>query len=319
MADIHAEKILILDFGSQYTQLIARRIRELHVYCEIHPCTMPFEQIRAFGAKGIVLSGSPFSVEQPGAPLVDPEIFNLKVPVLGVCYGLQLMAKLLGGAIDRTAHREYGHAQLEVVEPVGPFRDMQAHEHLDVWMSHGDKVSAPPKGFKTIARTANSPYCAVANTERRLYAIQFHPEVAHTPRGKELYEAFLEECGVSFNFRMGAFAGEEIERIRAKVKNERVICALSGGVDSAVVALLLHKAIGPKLQCIFVDNGLLREGEAHQVEQTFKDRFHVPLRTVDARERFLQQLKKIEDPEEKRKIIGREFIAVFEEIGRAHV
>ncbi|TMA24047.1 MAG: glutamine-hydrolyzing GMP synthase [Deltaproteobacteria bacterium] len=313
MADIHAEKILILDFGSQYTQLIARRIRELHVYCEIHPCTMPFEQIRAFGAKGIVLSGSPFSVEQPGAPLVDPEIFNLKVPVLGVCYGLQLMAKLLGGAIDRTAHREYGHAQLEVVEPVGPFRDMQAHEHLDVWMSHGDKVSAPPKGFKTIARTANSPYCAVANTERRLYAIQFHPEVAHTPRGKELYEAFLEECGVSFNFRMGAFAGEEIERIRAKVKNERVICALSGGVDSAVVALLLHKAIGPKLQCIFVDNGLLREGEAHQVEQTFKDRFHVPLRTVDARERFLQQLAKIEDPEEKRKIIGREFIAVFED------
>ena len=313
MADIHAEKILILDFGSQYTQLIARRIRELHVYCEIHPCTMPFEQIRAFGAKGIVLSGSPFSVEQPGAPLVDPEIFNLKVPVLGVCYGLQLMAKLLGGAIDRTAHREYGHAQLEVVEPVGPFRDMQAHEHLDVWMSHGDKVSAPPKGFKTIARTANSPYCAVANTERRLYAIQFHPEVAHTPRGKELYEAFLEECGVSFNFRMGAFAGEEIERIRAKVKNERVICALSGGVDSAVVALLLHKAIGPRLQCIFVDNGLLREGEAHQVEQTFKDRFHVPLRTVDARERFLQQLAKIEDPEEKRKIIGREFIAVFED------
>ena len=313
MADIHAEKILILDFGSQYTQLIARRIRELHVYCEIHPCTMPFEQIRAFGAKGIVLSGSPFSVEQPGAPLVDPEIFNLKVPVLGVCYGLQLMAKLLGGAIDRTAHREYGHAQLEVVEPVGPFRDMQAHEHLDVWMSHGDKVSAPPKGFKTIARTANSPYCAVANTERRLYAIQFHPEVAHTPRGKELYEAFLEECGVSFNFRMGAFAGEEIERIRAKVKSERVICALSGGVDSAVVALLLHKAIGPNLQCIFVDNGLLREGEAHQVEQTFKDRFHVPLRTVDARERFLQQLAKIEDPEEKRKIIGREFIAVFED------
>ena len=313
MADIHAEKILILDFGSQYTQLIARRIRELHVYCEIHPCTMPFEQIRAFGAKGIVLSGGPFSVEQPGAPLVDPEIFNLEIPVLGVCYGLQLMAKLLGGAIDRTAHREYGHAQLEVVEPVGPFRDMQAHEHLDVWMSHGDKVSAPPKGFKTIARTANSPYCAVANTERRLYAIQFHPEVAHTPRGKELYEAFLEECGVSFNFRMGAFAGEEIERIRAKVKNERVICALSGGVDSAVVALLLHKAIGPRLQCIFVDNGLLREGEAHQVEQTFKDRFHVPLRTVDARERFLQQLAKIEDPEEKRKIIGREFIAVFED------
>jgi GMP synthase (glutamine-hydrolysing) len=312
MADIHAERVLILDFGSQYTQLIARRVRELHVYCEIHPCTMPFEQVKAFGAKGIILSGSPFSVEQPGAPLVDKQVFDLGVPVLGVCYGLQLMAKLLGGAIDRTAHREYGHAQLEVVEPVGLFREMRKGEHLDVWMSHGDKVTAPPKGFQTIARTANSPYCAVADVEKRLYAIQFHPEVAHTPRGKELYEAFLEECGISFNFRMGAFAEEEIMRIRAEVQNERVICALSGGVDSAVVALLLHKAIGPKLQCIFVDNGLLREGEAHQVEQTFHDRFHVPLRTVDAKKRFLDALKKVEDPEQKRKIIGREFINVFE-------
>jgi GMP synthase (glutamine-hydrolysing) len=312
MADIHAERILILDFGSQYTQLIARRVRELHVYCEIHPCTMPFAQVKSFGAKGIILSGSPFSVEQHGAPLVDPAIFELGVPVLGVCYGLQLMAKLLGGAIDRTAHREYGHAQLEIVEPVGPFREMQKGEHLDVWMSHGDKVVAPPKGFKTIAKTSNSPYCAVANVEKRLYALQFHPEVAHTPRGKEIYEAFLEECGVSFNFRMGAFAEEEIHRIRAKVLNERVICALSGGVDSAVVALLLHKAIGPRLQCIFVDNGLLREGEGSQVQQTFKDRFHVPLRTVDARRRFVDALKDVEEPEQKRKIIGREFIHVFE-------
>jgi GMP synthase (glutamine-hydrolysing) len=312
MADIHAERILILDFGSQYTQLIARRVRELHVYCEIHPCTMPFAQVKSFGAKGIILSGSPFSVEQHGAPLVDPAIFELGVPVLGVCYGLQLMAKLLGGAIDRTAHREYGHAQLEIVEPVGPFREMQKGEHLDVWMSHGDKVVAPPKGFKTIAKTSNSPYCAVANVEKRLYALQFHPEVAHTPRGKEIYEAFLEECGVSFNFRMGAFAEEEIHRIRAKVLNERVICALSGGVDSAVVALLLHKAIGPRLQCIFVDNGLLREGEGSQVQQTFKDRFHVPLRTVDARKRFVDALKDVEEPEQKRKIIGREFIHVFE-------
>ncbi|MCA1829550.1 MAG: glutamine-hydrolyzing GMP synthase [Myxococcales bacterium] len=312
MADIHAERILILDFGSQYTQLIARRIRELHVYCEIHPCTMPFEQVKAFGAKGIVLSGSPYSVEQQGAPLVDPKIFDLGVPVLGVCYGLQLMAKLLGGAIDRTAHREYGHAQLEVTEAVGPFRDMRPGEHLDVWMSHGDQVSAPPKGFRTIGKTANSPYCAVANPERRLYAIQFHPEVAHTPRGRELYEAFLEDCGVTFNFRMGAFAEEEQARIRARVGKERVICALSGGVDSAVVALLLHKAIGPQLQCIFVDNGLLREGEAQQVHQTFEDRFHLPLRTVDARQRFLKALERVDDPEQKRKIIGGEFIAVFE-------
>ena len=313
MADLHAEKILILDFGSQYTQLIARRVRELHVYCEIHPCTMPIEQIRAFAARGIILSGSPYSVEQPGAPLVDRAVFEMGVPVLGVCYGLQLMAKLLGGAIDRTAHREYGHARLEVLEPVGPFREMRPGEHLDVWMSHGDKVSAPPRGFRVIGRSDNSPFCAVANPEKQLYAIQFHPEVAHTPRGRELYEAFLEECAVSFSFRMGAFIEDATARIRERVGKERVICALSGGVDSAVVALLLHRAIGPQLQCIFVNNGLLREGEAEQVQQTFAGRFHLPLRTVDARARFLAKLRGVTDPERKRKIIGNEFIAVFEQ------
>jgi len=313
VADLHAEKILILDFGSQYTQLIARRVRELHVYCEIHPCTIPIEQIRAFAPRGIILSGSPYSVEQPGAPLVDRAVFEMGVPVLGVCYGLQLMAKLLGGAIDRTAHREYGHARLEVLEPVGPFREMRPGEHLDVWMSHGDKVSAPPRGFRVIGRSDNSPFCAVANPEKRLYAIQFHPEVAHTPRGRELYEAFLEECGVSFSFRMGAFIEDATARIRERVGKERVICALSGGVDSAVVALLLHRAIGPQLQCIFVDNGLLREGEAEQVQQTFAGRFHLPLRTVDARARFLAKLRGVIDPERKRKVIGNEFIAVFEQ------
>jgi GMP synthase (glutamine-hydrolysing) len=313
MTDLHAEKILILDFGSQYTQLIARRVRELHVYCEIHPCTMPLEALRAFQPKGIILSGSPSSAEAPGAPMVDKQVFELGVPVLGVCYGLQLMAKLLGGRIDRTAHREYGSAKLEVIESKGPFRDLKPGEHLDVWMSHGDKVAAPPEGFHTIARTANSPYCAVGNTEKRIYGIQFHPEVAHTPRGRELYQAFLEECGVGFSFRMGAFAEEASEKIRTQVGSERVICALSGGVDSAVVALLLHKAIGKQLQCIFVDNGLLREGEAAQVNATFADRFHVPLRTVDAKSRFLKALHGISDPEQKRKIIGREFIAVFED------
>ena len=312
MADLHAEKILILDFGSQYTQLIARRIRELHVYCEIHPCTWPLEKIRAFGARGIVLSGGPASVEAEGAPMVDRGVFELGVPVLGVCYGLQLMAKLLGGAIDRTAHREYGLAQLEVLEPAGIFRSLKAGERLDVWMSHGDKVSAPPVGFRTIARSANSPHCAVADVDRRLYGIQFHPEVVHTPRGKEIYKAFLDQCGVTFSFRMGSFAEQEIARIRKQVGNERVICALSGGVDSSVVALLLHKAIGEKLQCIFVDNGLLREGEAAQVGETFAGRFHVPLRTVDARARFLKALAGVTDPERKRKIIGAEFIAVFE-------
>jgi GMP synthase (glutamine-hydrolysing) len=313
VADLHVERILILDFGSQYTQLIARRIRELHVYCEIHPCTLPLARIRDFAPRGIILSGSPSSVEAPGAPLVDKALFDLGVPVLGVCYGLQLMAKLLGGTIDRTAHREYGPAQLEVLEPIGPFRDFHAGERLDVWMSHGDRVAAPPAGFRTIATSANSPFCAVADPKRRLYGIQFHPEVVHTPRGKEIYEAFLEECDVSFSFRMATFAEEASAKVRAQVGKERVICALSGGVDSAVVALLLHKAIGEKLQCIFVDNGLLRLGERDQVEATFADRFHVPLRVVDARARFLAQLRGVTDPERKRKLIGAEFIAVFEE------
>ncbi|GAC1336395.1 MAG: glutamine-hydrolyzing GMP synthase [Myxococcales bacterium] len=283
------------------------------MYCEIHPCTMPLDRIRAFAPRGIVLSGGPASVEAAGAPLVDKALFELGIPVLGVCYGLQLMAKLLGGTIDRTAHREYGSAQLEVLEPAGPFRDFHSGERLDVWMSHGDKVAAAPAGFRTIARSANSPFCAVADPKRRLYGIQFHPEVVHTPRGKEIYEAFLEECGVSFNFRMATFAEEASAKVRAQVGQERVICALSGGVDSAVVALLLHKAIGEKLQCIFVDNGLLRLGEREQVEATFADRFHVPLRVVDARARFLAQLRGVTDPERKRKIIGAEFIAVFEE------
>jgi GMP synthase (glutamine-hydrolysing) len=313
MTDLHAEKILILDFGSQYTQLIARRIRELHVYCEIHPCTMPLAAIKAFEPRGIILSGGPASTEEPGAPLIDVEVFQLGVPVLGVCYGLQLMAKLLGGKIDRTAHREYGSARIEVLEPKGPFRDLKSGDLLDVWMSHGDKVAEPPKGFHVIARSANSPYCAVADVQRRIYGIQFHPEVVHTPRGRELYQAFLEDCGVSFSFRMGAFAEEASAKVRAQVGSERVICALSGGVDSAVVALLLHKAIGKQLQCIFVDNGLLRQGEAEQVGATFAGHFHVPLRTVDARQRFLTALKGVSDPEQKRKIIGREFISVFED------
>jgi GMP synthase (glutamine-hydrolysing) len=303
--DLHAEKILILDFGSQYTQLIARRIRELHVYCEIHPCTIPMEKIRAFGAKGIVLSGGPASVEAAGAPLIDKAVFDLGVPVLGICYGLQLMAKLLGGRMAPGVHAEYGPADIEVVEPLGIFQEMRRGEKLSVWMSHFDKVDAPPPGFKTIARSPASPYAAIEDARRKLTGIQFHPEVVHTPRGKELLEAFLEDCGVSFSFKMGVFAEEAMAKIRAQVGKERVICALSGGVDSSVVALLLHKAIGDQVQCIFVDNGLLRLGEAEQVRDTFEGRFHLPLRVVDARKRFLDKLAGVTDPERKRKIIAR--------------
>ena len=312
MADLHAEKILILDFGSQYTQLIARRVRELHVYCEIHPCTWPYQRIRDFGASGIILSGGPASVES-GGPLIDPRVFELRKPVLGICYGLQLMAKLLGGRVAPGVHREYGPAEIEVTDPIGLFAKLKKGERASVWMSHFDRVDQMPPGFHPIAHTGASPYAAIADTSRRLYGIQFHPEVVHTPRGREILQAFLEECSVSFNFRMGAFAEEETQRIRDRVGNERVICALSGGVDSAVVALLLHQAIGERLQCIFVDNGLLREGEADQVQQTFSGLFHLPLRTVDARARFLQRLAGVTDPEKKRKIIGNEFIAVFEE------
>jgi len=312
MPDLSAEKILILDFGSQYTQLIARRVRELHVYCEIHPCTWTFEQVRDFGAAGIILSGGPASVES-GGPLVDPRVFELKVPVLGICYGLQLMAKLLGGRVAPGVHREYGPAEIEVTDPIGLFAKLKKGDKASVWMSHFDRVDQLPPGFHPIAHTSASPFAAIADTRRHLYGIQFHLEVVHTPRGRELLQAFLEACAVSFSFRMGAFAEEETQRIRAKVQGERVICALSGGVDSAVVALLLHKAIGQQLQCIFVDNGLLREGEAAQVQETFAGRFHLPLRTVDARARFLEKLAGVTDPERKRKIIGNEFIAVFEE------
>jgi len=312
---IHDEKVLILDFGSQYTQLIARRVRELGVYCEIHRPDMPLAEVRAFAPRGIILSGGPMSVEAPGSPKCDPGVFDLGIPVLGICYGLQLMAKLLGGRVDAAAHREFGPAQVEVLVPRGPLAAFRAGEMLDVWMSHGDRVEALPAGFVPIARTPNSPFAAAAHAERPLYAVQFHPEVVHTPRGKEILRAFLfVDCKLSGTWTMKGFAEEAVGAIRAQVgERGRVICALSGGVDSSVAALLIHRAIGDRLTCIFVDNGLLRAGERQQVESLFEGRFHVPLRTVDARKRFLDALSGVTDPERKRKIIGREFIAVFEE------
>ncbi|HUL59258.1 MAG TPA: glutamine-hydrolyzing GMP synthase [Anaeromyxobacteraceae bacterium] len=310
--DIHSEKILVLDFGSQYTQLIARRLRELGVYCEIHPCTMTPAAMRAFGPRGIVLSGGPASVLAPGSPRPDRLAFELGVPVLGICYGLQLLAHELGGRVDNAAHREYGPACIDVKQASPLFHGLPAR--LDVWMSHGDRVEALPPGFEPIASTASSPFAAVEDRRRRFYAVQFHPEVVHTPLGKDVLRNFAHGvCGCSGSWSMRAYAEIAVEQIRAQVKDGHVICALSGGVDSAVAALLVHRAIGDRLRCIFVDNGVLRAAEREQVEDVFGRMFHLPLVTVDASRRFLAKLAGVTDPEQKRKIIGREFIAVFEE------
>jgi GMP synthase (glutamine-hydrolysing) len=310
--DIHSEKILILDFGSQYTQLIARRLRELGVYCEIHPCTAGAAQIRGYRPRGVVLSGGPASVLAEGSPRPDRAVFELGVPVLGICYGLQLMAHELGGKVASATHREYGPASIDVKQSSPLFQGLPPK--LDVWMSHGDRVDALPPGFEPIASTPSSPFAAAEDRRRRFYAVQFHPEVAHTPRGSDLLRNFaLGVCGLSGTWSMRAYAEVAVEQIRAQVKDGHVICALSGGVDSAVAALLVHRAIGDRLRCIFVDNGVLRAGERQQVEDVFGRMFHLPLVTADARARFLRQLAGVTDPEAKRKIIGREFIAVFEE------
>jgi GMP synthase (glutamine-hydrolysing) len=310
--DIHSEKLLILDFGSQYTQLIARRLRELGVYCEIHPCTMKPEAIRAFAPRGVILSGGPASVTAAGSPRPDPLVFELGVPVLGICYGLQLMAHLLGGRVGTAHHREFGPATIEVRSASALFAGLP--DRLDVWMSHGDGVEAIPSGFQPIAASASAPFAAVEDRQRRFFAVQFHPEVVHTARGKELLWNFAHGvCGCSGAWSMRGYVEVAVEQIRAQVKDGHVICALSGGVDSAVAALLVHRAIGDKLHCIFVDNGVLREGERGQVEEVFGRMFHLPLITVDASRRFLDRLAGVTDPEQKRKLIGREFIAVFEE------
>ncbi len=310
--DIHGEKILILDFGAQYTQLIARRLRELGVYCEIHPCTMPAPAMRAFAPRGVVLSGGPASVLAEGSPRADRAVFELGVPVLGICYGLQLLAHELGGRVDQAAHREYGPAAIETRGGSKLFRGLPGK--LDVWMSHGDRVESLPPGFEPIASTSSSPYAAVEDRRRRLYGVQFHPEVVHTPRGAEILRNFaFGVCGCTGSWSMRAYAEVAVEQIRAQVKDGHAICALSGGVDSAVAALLVHRAIGDRLRCVFVDNGVLRADERGQVEEVFGRLFHLPLVTVDARRRFLGKLAGVTDPEQKRKLIGREFIAVFEE------
>jgi GMP synthase (glutamine-hydrolysing) len=309
------QTVLILDYGSQYTQLIARRVRECHVYCEIHPGTLAIDKIRELAPEAIVLSGGPQSVYAEGAPQCDPQVFALGVPVLGICYGEQLMARHLGGTVEPSSHREYGPATVSIDASLGILGCFEERESIQVWMSHGDKIAALPPGFIRIGHSDNAPYAAIANDAKKLYGIQFHPEVVHTPRGMELLRAFLFEVSkLEPSWTPGSFVQEAVERIAAQVApNERVICGLSGGVDSTVAAVLCHRALGERLVCIFVDNGLLREGERENVEHTMRSNLHLKnLVIADAREEFLQALAGVTDPEQKRKIIGRVFIEVFE-------
>ncbi|KWT83686.1 glutamine-hydrolyzing GMP synthase [Candidatus Magnetominusculus xianensis] len=307
------DKILVLDFGSQYTQLIARRIRERKVYSEIFPYNAPIEKIRGFKPKGIVLSGGPASIYEKDAPIVDKSIFDLGVPILGICYGMQLIVHLLGGEVERAQKREYGRAALNIDNHAGLLSGLS--EGSVVWMSHGDSVKVlPAGGFTSIARTSNSTHAAIADDNRMLYALQFHPEVAHTQEGDKILDNFVHGiCKCSAAWQMSSFIEYEVEAVRQKVGSGNVVCALSGGVDSSVAAILIHKAIGQRLHCIFVDNGLLRKNEKAKVIETFKKHYNLNLIVVDAEKRFLERLKGITDPEQKRKIIGREFIAVFEE------
>jgi GMP synthase (glutamine-hydrolysing) len=312
----HRDLVLVLDFGSQYTQLIARRIREAGVYCEIHPYNVPLATVRGLAPRAVVLSGGPASVYGDGAPRVGPEIFDLGVPVLGICYGLQLTAFLLGGRVERSDEGgEYGRARVRVDHASGVFGRFAAGDELDVWMSHGDRLAALPDGFTAIGTTKGSPLCAVANEARRIYGLQFHPEVAHTPRGKEILEAFLfDVAGLTPTWTAASFIDHAIGAVRDKVgPTDRVVLGLSGGVDSSVAAVLCQKALGDRLTCIFVDNGLLRAREPETVVRMFRDHFELRLVHVDAGARFLGELAGVTDPEKKRKIIGRVFIEVFEE------
>ena len=308
-----ASRILILDYGSQFTQLIARRVREARVYSEIHPPTRSVEWIREWAPTGIILSGGPSSVYDEGAPTSDPAILEL-APVLGLCYGMQLIAHLQGGRVVGAGKREYGRADVEVDQTCGLFEGFAKSEHMTVWMSHGDHVDVPPPGYVVTASSPTVPVAAIQHREKPIFAVQFHPEVAHTPRGGELIANFLfGVCKAEPTWTAGAFIDDEIRKIRDVVGSSRVICGLSGGVDSSVAAALVHRAIGEQLTCVFVDTGLLRLHEREQVERTFRAHLGIRLVTVDASKRFLDALAGVEDPEEKRRIIGHTFIDVFEE------
>lgn len=306
------ETIVVLDFGSQYSQLIARRIRECNVYSKILPFNVTAERLRTENPDGIILSGGPASVYQENAPKCDPEIFNLGVPILGICYGQQLMIQTLGGRVAQGKAREYGKAMLEIKDSHTLFAGLEGS--IQVWMSHGDKVHELPEGFKVLAVTDNTEYAGIVNAEKNLFGIQFHPEVVHTPRGKEIISNFCHKiCGLEGNWTMASFIETSVEEIRKTVGNEDVILGLSGGVDSSVAAALINKAIGKQLTCIFVNNGMLRKNEAERVQKLFADNFDMNFQYVDAEQRFLDKLANVDDPERKRKIIGHEFVEVFDE------
>ena len=320
MTDIHAHRILILDFGSQYTQLIARRVREIGVYCEIHPWDMDEADIRTFHPKGIILSGGPETATAEEAPRAPRLVFELGVPVLGICYGMQTMAVQLGGRVETADHHEYGYAQVRARGHTRLLRDIEDHTSadgyglLDVWMSHGDRVVELPPGFRLMASTDSAPIAGMADDSRGLYGVQFHPEVTHTRQGGRILKRFVVEiCGCDALWTPGNIIEDSIGTIRSQVGDEQVLLGLSGGVDSSVVAALLHRAIGEQLTCVFVDNGLLRYQEGDQVMTTFARHMGVKVIRVDAEDRFLRALKGVTDPEQKRKIIGNLFIEVFEE------
>ena len=310
------EKILIIDFGSQVTQLIARRVREAKVYCEIHPYNKVTNQfLHDFSPKGIILSGGPSSVTEGSSPSIGMHVLDYNIPVLGICYGQQLMCKMLGGRVSSSNNREFGRASLEIVDDCVLFADCwQKGENYQVWMSHGDHVDSLPNGFKVIGKSEGAPAAAIYDPERKLYAVQFHPEVTHTPEGKKLLSNFVHKIvGCTDSWNMASFLETAIAKIRKQVGKNKVICGVSGGVDSTVVAAILHKAIGDQLVCIFVDMGILRKNEAKEVIDRFETKFHIPIKAVDASKKLFSQLNGVDDPEKKRKIIGKTFIDVFEE------
>jgi GMP synthase (glutamine-hydrolysing) len=308
----HTQFLLVLDFGSQYTQLIARRVRELGVYSEIHPFHCSIDQIKQFQPIGIIFSGGPMSVYEKDAPKPDPSIFDLGIPILGICYGLQLFADRFGGKVNSAARREYGKADLQIDNHSDLFAGLD--EATSVWMSHGDALHQLPDGFEPIAHSHNAPICAIRNQKKKMFGVQFHPEVVHTPDGKKILNNFLSKvCGAKGNWTPASFVEQAEKGIREKVGSGKILCALSGGVDSSVLAVLLHRAVGDQLHCVHINNGLMRKNESEQVVKTFRDTFHINLSYVDAADIFLSRLAGVDDPEKKRKIIGNTFIEVFEE------